>query len=164
MVNQLRYAAQYGYQLATDGREQGLYRALQGLVKDVRSKPNDTRYNTHLKIAEAVLKSCEDHTITDGRDELEKRIKQLEFDEAFDKNEITALQSSLKEKDLIIHGIEEGAKQWEEEYKDCRKILEQLVEAAGILYTYGSRIEGTYQKFPELLKSVKQFLSKYQHQ
>jgi hypothetical protein len=38
-------------------RCEGLYRALQGLVNDVRSKPNDTRYNTHLKIAEALLKS-----------------------------------------------------------------------------------------------------------
>jgi len=30
-----------------------------GLVNDVRSKPNDTRYNTNLKIAEALLKSQE---------------------------------------------------------------------------------------------------------
>ncbi len=34
---------------------EGLYRALQGLVKNIRSKSNDTRYNTHLKIAEAIL-------------------------------------------------------------------------------------------------------------
>jgi len=32
-----------------------LTEALEGLVKDVRSKPNDTRYATHLKIADAAL-------------------------------------------------------------------------------------------------------------
>jgi len=72
--------------------------------------------------------------------------------------------SSPDEKDLIIHGLEEGSQQWEEEYDSARKIIEQLVEQSGILYTYGSRIEGIYQKFPELLKSAKEFLSKYQHQ
>lgn len=41
----------------TENRNKGLYRALQGLVKDVRSKPNDTRYDVHLKIAEAVLQN-----------------------------------------------------------------------------------------------------------
>ena len=72
--------------------------------------------------------------------------------------------SSPHEKDLIIHGLEEGSQQWKEEYDSARKIIEQLVEQSGILYTYGSRIEGIYQKFPELLKSAKEFLSKYQHQ
>ena len=42
---------------------------------------------------------------TDGREELEKRIKQLEFDEAFDKNEITALQSQCTEKDQEIERL-----------------------------------------------------------
>jgi hypothetical protein len=71
---------------------------------------------------------------------------------------------SCDEKDLIIQGIEEGSQQWKEEYDSARKIIEQLVEQSGILYTYGSRIEGIYQKFPELLKAAKEFLSKYQHQ
>ena len=53
---------QFGYQLAPDGEYwkkkcEGYHRALQGLVNDVRRKPNDTRYDTHLKIAEALLKS-----------------------------------------------------------------------------------------------------------
>lgn len=32
--------------------------ALKGLVKDVKSKPNDTRYATHIKIAEAAIQSA----------------------------------------------------------------------------------------------------------
>lgn len=32
-----------------------LYIALDGLVKDVKNKPNDTRYATHIKIAEGAL-------------------------------------------------------------------------------------------------------------
>lgn len=35
--------------------------ALQGLVNDVRSKPNDTRYATHLKIADLALSTHEEN-------------------------------------------------------------------------------------------------------
>jgi hypothetical protein len=38
-------------------RAKGLVEALRGLVDDVRRKPNDTRYATHLKIAEQALKT-----------------------------------------------------------------------------------------------------------
>lgn len=33
-----------------------LLNALQGLVNDVKNKPNDTRYATHIKIAESTIK------------------------------------------------------------------------------------------------------------
>jgi len=35
-----------------------LLETLKGLVNDVKSKPNDTRHATHLKIAEAVIKKA----------------------------------------------------------------------------------------------------------
>ena len=35
-----------------------LFAALQGLVNDVKNKPNDTRYATHIKIAEAAIKKA----------------------------------------------------------------------------------------------------------
>lgn len=36
-------------------RAQGLVEALEGLINDVKSKPNDTRYATHLKKATNAL-------------------------------------------------------------------------------------------------------------
>ena len=130
-------AAQFGYQLATDGREQKKHITVDGV--------------------EEIYDSFANWYHDDGEYDNFRRSETMQSIEEY-------IQSSLKEKDLIIHGLEEGSQQWEQEYKDCRKILEQLVEASGIVYTYGSRIEGTYQKFPELLKAAKEFLSKYQHQ
>lgn len=35
-----------------------LLNALQGLIDDIKSKPNDTRYSTHLQIAYAAIKKA----------------------------------------------------------------------------------------------------------
>ena len=111
----------------------------------------------------------EDHTINSGREELEKEnhellLQVLHYQQIGLKNleTITALQSSLKEKDLIIHGIEEGSQQWEQEYKDCRKILQDIIEAESHQWNRSSVTNPS--QLPLVLQAAKDFLSKYQHQ
>jgi len=49
--------AKYCYEYAKQQNNE-LLEALKGLVNDVKNKPNDTRYATHIKIAEAAIKKA----------------------------------------------------------------------------------------------------------
>ena len=77
-------------------------------------------------------------------------------------NEIERLRKELNEKDLIIHGITEGSENWEQEYNDCRRHLQELVDLKELKDSEG-KTEYYLKRQPAAWKSAKEFLSKYTH-
>lgn len=76
--------------------------------------------------------------------------------------EIEGLTEALNEKDFIIHGLNEGAENWEQEYKDCRRRLQELVDLKELKDTEG-KTEDYLKRQPEAWQAAKEFLSKYTH-
>ena len=66
------------------------------------------------------------------------------------------------DKDLIIHGLEEGCEQWKAEYDNCRAILQFLVELKRVKDTEG-KTEYYEKNQPLAWEGAKRFLEKYQH-
>lgn len=56
-----------------------------------------------------------------------------------------------------VYAVREGAEQWEQEYNDCRKILQLLVDESK-----ANTSEAPYNLI-RLYKEAETFLSKYQH-
>lgn len=68
----------------------------------------------------------------------------------------------MDEKDLIIHGLEEGAESWKAEYDNCRNILEGLVTLKE--WKDKNINMDQYAKLKPLQwERAKEFLKKYQH-
>lgn len=67
-----------------------------------------------------------------------------------------------QDKDLIIHGLEEGAENWKSEYDNCRALLQELVYLKSIkdIEEYKDQYES---RKPKAWAAAKEFLSKYQH-
>ena len=76
--------------------------------------------------------------------------------------EIQELRQQLNEKDFIIHGITEGSENWEQEYNDCRRRLQELVDLKELKDTQG-KTEDYLKRQPEAWQAAKEFLSKYTH-
>lgn len=69
----------------------------------------------------------------------------------------------MDEKDLIIHGLEEGAESWKAEYDNCRNILEGLVTLKE--WKDKNINMDQYAKLKPLQwERAKEFLKKYQHE
>ena len=67
------------------------------------------------------------------------------------------------EKDLIIHGLEEGAENWKAEYDNCRKILQRLVDLKNVKDLEGKSVFYETNQ-PLAWQDAKEFLSMYQHE
>lgn len=78
---------------------------------------------------------------------------------------LSAEFQSLKkndEKDLIIHGLEEGAASWKAEYDNCRSLLSELVSLKNIKDNEG-KTENYLEPQPEAWEKAKIFINQYQH-
>lgn len=71
-------------------------------------------------------------------------------------------KEELDKKEAIINAVYEGAEQWEEEYYDCRDILERLVELKNLKDKEG-KTDFYKQIQPLLWDEAKQFLKNHQH-
>jgi len=57
--------------------------------------------------------------------------------------ELSKANEMVKEKDLIIHGLEEGSENWKAEYDNCRALLQELVDLKALKETlYKDNHEG----------------------
>lgn len=77
--------------------------------------------------------------------------------------EIGTLSESPGEKDLIIQGLEEGAGNWEQEYKDCRTLLRHLVSLKEMKDRGEGETDFYLQNKPHAWGQAKKFLEKYTH-
>lgn len=68
----------------------------------------------------------------------------------------------MDEKDLIIHGLQEGADLWKAEYDNCRGILCALVQLKIEKDTKG-KTDYYLSQQPKAWEAAKEFLKQYQH-
>lgn len=71
------------------------------------------------------------------------------------------------DKDLIIHGLEEGSENWKAEYDNCRALLQELVDLKALKETlYKGNHDGKEyaERKPKAWEAAKAFLSTYQHE
>jgi len=125
-----RYAAEWGYQLATDWREQGKTDFDRTTFPAQGQKPFG--YDEK-KEAEELAYILRERPTNDGREELEKEIadlyQELKSDYFVKENlykEINSLQSSLKEKDQEIESWKESKESWEYIANEKSRQIEEL--------------------------------------
>jgi hypothetical protein len=71
------------------------------------------------------------------------------------------------DKDLIIHGLEEGSENWKAEYDNCRALLQELVDLKIMkenLYKGNPDSKEYAERKPKAWEAAKEFLSTYQHE
>lgn len=76
-------------------------------------------------------------------------------------------ESNVDDKDLIIHGLEEGSENWKAEYDNCRALLQELVDLKIIrenLYKGNPDGKEYAERKPKAWEAAKAFLSTYQHE
>ena len=79
----------------------------------------------------------------------------------------TMSAEQVEDKDLIIHGLQEGAESWKAEYDNCRALLQELVSLKVMkenLYKGNPDGKEYAERKPKAWEAAKQFLSTYQHE
>jgi hypothetical protein len=72
------------------------------------------------------------------------------------------LKKIISEKDLIIHGINEGSEIWKAEYNNCRVLLNELVALKELKDKEGKTNDYLFRQ-PLAWEQAKEFLKNYQH-
>lgn len=163
----LHMCEQEGLQLPT---KEMWFDAVNNLSEAIQSKGEQPEFisNPLLKALEEITESAQklfDEKKNNPKNKgngLNNAWNNLAFNIHDSRKAISLYSQSENEKDLIIHGVEEGAEAWKSEYDNCLNILEGLVTLKD--WKDRSINMDQYEKLKPLQwERAKEFLKTYQH-